>query len=52
MASQSALRQYRMIVYVVGALVVLWLLSKVFRGYGGGSPHKAPVGEVEYYVHL
>lgn len=49
MASQSALRQYRMILYVVGALVVLWMLSKVFGGVGGGGGgYKTPVGDVEY----
>ena len=46
MASQSTLRQYRVIMYVVGALVVLWLLSKMFRGHGGPGP--APVVEPEY----
>jgi hypothetical protein len=49
MASQSALRQYRLIMYVVGALVVFWLLSKVFRGHGGGAgPGPVPVVEPEY----
>jgi blocked-early-in-transport protein 1 len=37
MASQSLIRQYRIVAYVVGALVVLWVLSKVFRGAGGGG---------------
>lgn len=40
------MRQYRLIMYIVGALVVFWLLSKVFRGHGGGAP--APVVEPEY----
>ncbi|WWD21465.1 hypothetical protein CI109_105951 [Kwoniella shandongensis] len=43
MASTSTLRQYRTIAYIVGAVVLLWLLAKVWRaapssvGTGGGG---------------
>ncbi|KAK8847373.1 hypothetical protein IAR55_005231 [Kwoniella newhampshirensis] len=41
-AATSTLRQYRMIAYIVGALVVLWLIMRVWRsgpssGGGGGG---------------
>lgn len=34
--------------YIVGALVVLWLLNKLFRGVGGGGGHTGVGGDVEY----
>ncbi|WRT64809.1 uncharacterized protein IL334_001745 [Kwoniella shivajii] len=37
MASTSTLRQYRTIAYIVGAIVVLWLIMKVWRSTPGSS---------------
>ncbi|ORY30998.1 hypothetical protein BCR39DRAFT_527565 [Naematelia encephala] len=50
-ASNSTIRQYRMIAYIVGAVVVLWLILRVWThgGGGGGGPggyHPEPEGEV------
>ncbi|OCF37361.1 hypothetical protein I316_00482 [Kwoniella heveanensis BCC8398] len=43
MASTSTLRQYRTIAYIVGAIVFLWLVAKIWRfGSGGGGPPVEP----------
>ncbi|WVQ69208.1 uncharacterized protein L199_007424 [Kwoniella botswanensis] len=39
MASTSTLRQYRTIAYIVGAIVVLWLIMKLWRSGPGPSVH-------------
>ncbi|WWD00532.1 hypothetical protein V866_007449 [Kwoniella sp. B9012] len=39
MASTSTLRQYRTIAYIVGAIVVLWLILKLWRSGPGPSVH-------------
>lgn len=44
MASQSLLRQYRTVAYIVAAAVCLWLLSKAWRvlpGHGAGAQPQA-----------
>ncbi|GFZ47656.1 hypothetical protein JCM24511_05402 [Saitozyma sp. JCM 24511] len=47
MASNSTLRQYRTIAYVVGAMIALWLVLKLWRfGGGGGGGHAPPPGEM------
>ncbi|WVF69977.1 hypothetical protein IAT40_004762 [Kwoniella sp. CBS 6097] len=52
MASTSTLRQYRTIAYIVGAIVFLWLVAKIWRfgsGGGGGAPEPIHGGiEPEY----
>lgn len=60
MASNSTLRQYRTIFYIVAAAVALWLLLKVWRifpGHAGGKDSvvgapssSARVGMGEYRI--
>nr|XP_018265643.1 uncharacterized protein I303_02014 [Kwoniella dejecticola CBS 10117]OBR87801.1 hypothetical protein I303_02014 [Kwoniella dejecticola CBS 10117] len=38
MASTSTLRQYRTIAYIVGAIVVLWLILKIWRSGPSATP--------------
>ncbi|WVR04599.1 hypothetical protein IAU60_001609 [Kwoniella sp. DSM 27419] len=37
MASTSTLRQYRTVAYIVGALVFLWLVLRLWHAGGGGG---------------
>ncbi|OCF58858.1 hypothetical protein L486_03349 [Kwoniella mangroviensis CBS 10435] len=39
MASTSTLRQYRTMAYIVGAIVVLWLIMKLWRSGPGPTVH-------------
>ncbi|WVW78509.1 hypothetical protein I302_100464 [Kwoniella bestiolae CBS 10118] len=47
MASTSTLRQYRTIAYIVGAIVVFWLIMKLWRS-GPSSSSSPHVIEPEY----
>ncbi|WWC86949.1 uncharacterized protein L201_001830 [Kwoniella dendrophila CBS 6074] len=48
MASTSTLRQYRTIAYIVGVIVVLWLIMKLWRSGSGSVPSPHTGLEPEY----